>query len=99
MGGVITKWYVSDLGYVSLNRRNSFPQLVWRGDLNPYHRNNNFGVGDIRRLVSMGSPFQGSPFADKTSESPVVAWLAQHVLAGDGNAFDDLVSRARRQQH
>ena len=38
MGGVITKWYVSDLGNITnVPRRNSFPPLNWPGSSYPYH--------------------------------------------------------------
>ncbi len=100
MGGVIVKWYASDLGVQVTARRNFFPWLNWNGPNYQCHRDNNFGAGDVRRLVSVGSPFQGSPIADAVSNlginqyrrnlGQILGWPVPAPLNIDIDAGDDL---------
>ncbi len=96
MGGVITAWYASNFGDVTISRNDGFPNGSWNGKLFPFRSPNDFGVGDIRRFVSIGSPFNGSPLADAL----VGAFSAQAFLTaidlqtasatGNGAAVYDL---------
>ncbi len=61
MGGVLAAWYAAGLANTNLNRGDGFP--AGSGTNEPFQRALNFGVGDIRRFISVGSPFQGSPVA------------------------------------
>ncbi len=81
LGGLLTKWFVADLGAAQLVARGgSYSNFTTAKapDTN-YLRDNNFGGGDIRRFVSLDSPYQGSPLA--TQLAPLVdpikvsAWL------------------------
>jgi pimeloyl-ACP methyl ester carboxylesterase len=96
MGGVIVKWYASDLGNLGWGRRNNFPAAFWSGTTFQYKRNNNFGVGDVRRLISVGSPFRGSPLADAVSNTLGFNQFRTNLLNitglvnGDTCAADDL---------
>jgi hypothetical protein len=99
MGGVIVKWYASNMGNINQPRNfpqdDGFPNLIWPGALHPYLRADNFGVGDIRRLVSVGSPYQGSPIADYASAflgyDTVLLLLSNTPgMAGDTSAVNDL---------
>jgi len=100
MGGVIAKWYVSDIPPQAIVRIPLFTTTLWPGA--PYRRSNNFGVGDIRRLVTVGSPFRGSPIADLITlydialevKYPLFLQVLKLVtgVTGDLNAFTDLDS-------
>ena len=64
-GNVMVKWWASDLGNVSLVRPAGWPTpLSWPGAIYPYKTPGNFGLGGIRRFVSVGGPFYGSAWAD-----------------------------------
>jgi pimeloyl-ACP methyl ester carboxylesterase len=68
-GGQITRFYLANGMPMQFdrsgwsedhanNRTEDSPTGAW-----PYLRDSNFGVGSIRRFVTMGSPFKGSPWA------------------------------------
>jgi pimeloyl-ACP methyl ester carboxylesterase len=78
MGGLLVKWFAADFGrYLSQNPAGEtvsrdpggapntlYPAFhLGRDPSNDYLRDNNFGGGDIHRLVTLGTPFQGSPVA------------------------------------
>ena len=73
-GGVMVKWWVSELGNISRQRDTvrGWPPLIWGGasPANLYHTNDNFGVGYIRRFISIGSPFKGSAWGDAVAGIP-----------------------------
>lgn len=73
MGGLLTKWYIADtnLGgtrvprpgfpsprYDITDQRVPFPDPSGRWD---YIRPDNWGAGSIRRFITIGTPFNGSP--------------------------------------
>jgi len=72
MGGVITRFYVADLaeGHFARDDDDVWKKLInQRRDTSPngywnYLRDANFGAGSIRRFISTGSPFKGSPLAN-----------------------------------
>ena len=68
-GGVATAWYIGNFGATKMGRSDQFPVFNFPADM--YLRPNNFGVGDIRRFISIDSPFNGSPIAD----AAVSAWF------------------------
>ena len=100
MGGVIVKWYASDIIVGEQPRRWLFPDINWNWDPIQHQpcvtcqfvRANNFGVGDVRRLVTVGSPFRGSPIADEVASLGyiVVSAGVAAFATGDGTAVDDL---------
>ena len=70
LGGQLTRFFIADempnlmershwLNYVQNNRSPNSSEWRW-----PYLRDNNFGAGDIRRFIPLGSPFRGSPIAN-----------------------------------
>lgn len=72
-GGQLARFYIADgmpaiidrVGWISslLNGRNEASASGrW-----PYLRSGNYGAGSIRRLVTLGSPFKGSPLANTAS--------------------------------
>lgn len=97
MGGVIAKWYARDIGLTNQPRRNGFPNMNWNSPVATYlnRRANNFGIGDIRSLVTVGSPLRGSPIADRVSNMTfalAVLRIGQILGAApnDINGLDDL---------
>ncbi len=97
MGGIIARWYASDLPTVTKQRKFGFPELVWSATDAMYKRADNFGTGDIHRLVSIDSPFWGSPYGQyvaKTLGYPVVLFTIRNSpvggYTGDGCAVYDL---------
>ncbi|MGI9015256.1 MAG: hypothetical protein ACR2GY_13560 [Phycisphaerales bacterium] len=71
MGGVVAKWLASDITPQNSNRVGGFPALIWPPGPH-FRRADNFGQGEFRRLITVGSPFRGSPLADKISQD--VGW-------------------------
>lgn len=76
MGGQLARTYISNLNWAdigAINRTRNGVQTAWPvatffrtgtfGDRR-YLRPDNWGAGDIRRLVTIGSPFKGSPLAN-----------------------------------
>lgn len=69
-GGQITRFYMADGIPVNIDR------VGWLGDADnhrsegdsaghwPYLRSSNWGAGSIRRFITLGSPFKGSPIAN-----------------------------------
>lgn len=90
MGGVLTAWYASDLGNIKLSRGDGFSNGAWNSADWPYKRANDFGEGDIRRFVSLGSPFNGSPWATfvvSAFTAGQISYIIQLNLTGaTGNA-------------
>lgn len=90
MGGQIARMYISDLtgqhprggNWLNMNlgpRDENDPSGRW-----PYLRSDNYGAGDIRRLITLGSPFQGSAWADVVedfAETPSVDTPAEEAGA------------------
>jgi hypothetical protein len=70
MGGVLVKWFVANFGGGQDISRDPLGDVGYgkfstnRDPKDQYLRSDNFGGGDIRRFVSVGSPFQGSPIAN-----------------------------------
>ena len=73
MGGVALRWYVSDTLASPRDRRIigsperlvNFPSIsTVRLGPDRFLRTDNFGRGDIRNIVTIGSPLSGSPFAN-----------------------------------
>jgi hypothetical protein len=88
MGGVIAKWYASNLPPISVPRNYpNAPWINWPGPL--YLRDDNFGTGDFRRLITIGSPLRGSEIADI-----VVATFSYWILLGKVILDDDLYGDA-----
>lgn len=79
MGGIAVRWYVSE-GLESLNgvARDMPPGygafFVQRGSADHFRRPDNFDRGDIRNVVTIGTPMLGSPFGN---------WVVRD-LCGDG---------------
>jgi hypothetical protein len=73
-GGQLARWYIAN---TTLNRPQSIDRPGWREDIDnfrassdpnyrwPYLRPSNWGAGSIRRLITLNSPFKGSPMADE----------------------------------
>jgi hypothetical protein len=103
MGAVILKWYSLDISVANQPRRNQFPNINWNspGFMYRNRRDKNFGVGDIRRLVSVGSPFQGSIIADHISNTlrhaKALVRLGQVLgaIPTDIDAVDDLGTQSQ----
>jgi pimeloyl-ACP methyl ester carboxylesterase len=100
MGGVISKWYASDIPAVTIARQTGYPNLVWAPGNNKCYDVDNWGCGRIHRFISIGSPFGGSPLANwvVTQQWVTAAQLKAFVanappgcnLNGDLNALADL---------
>ncbi len=69
MGGVVTMLYACNTGDIPITRADGFQNGDWYGLAYPYLRNDDYGVGDIRRIVTIGSPFGGSPLADAVASN------------------------------
>lgn len=96
-GGQLARFYIADgmpaiidrVGWISslLNGRNEANASGrW-----PYLRGGNYGAGSIRRLVTLGSPFKGSPLANTASlilapESPGFEFLLAWYTSGEMDA-------------
>jgi hypothetical protein len=94
-GSVMVEWWASDFGNISLARPAGWPgPLSWPGNLYPYRTPANFGVGGIRRFVSVGGPFWGSAWADYVAANftypQVVFWATAAGMTGDQSIFYDL---------
>jgi hypothetical protein len=75
-GGCITRFYISDYASFGLIQRTTadwarIPTFRQVGQIVgpaafrwPYLRDDNYGAGDIRRFISIGSPLKGSKIAD-----------------------------------
>ncbi len=76
-GGQLARTFISSLDWTdigTINRTRDGVQTIWPpatffrtgtfGDRR-YLRSDNWGAGDIRRLVTIGSPFKGSPIANE----------------------------------
>lgn len=78
-GGQVARFYIAGMPSGSRRRDsyNAWPDFDNTRDPNspigrwPYLRDKNFGAGSIRRLITLGSPFKGSPWASATAP-----WLA-----------------------
>ena len=97
MGGCLIKWYTLNLGKKITTRRNGFPSIQWAGNKTKfqYKRADDFGIGDVHRVVTVGTPFYGSPLADLISglgKNAVQTIISQSKgkLTGDGCAAGDL---------
>lgn len=88
MGGQLARFYIADgmpalinrPGYVenALNQRNETnDQGRW-----PYLRASNWGAGSIRRLITLGSPFKGSPLANAVSNLTAAGDASQQPRPG-----------------
>jgi pimeloyl-ACP methyl ester carboxylesterase len=94
MGGIIVKWYAANMASFKRDRTDGFPRINWTAT--PFLRGDNFGVGDVRRFISIDTPFGGSPIADEICINFGYLALAnailrrpQGYLKGDGCALDD----------
>lgn len=98
MGGMLAVWYAMNLGNITLFRPASsgFTSGVWYGAKFPFIRDNNFGQGDFRRIVTIDSPFEGSPVAVQLESLglnlPLKTLILQQGGSGDFNCFYDLAS-------
>jgi len=99
MGGVVAKWYAGATAQQNFPRSPRwflFPRFNWQPS---YIRDNNFGIGDFHRLISVGSPYSGSPLADLTTFRtwPAVMLFvgATPGLHGNGCCYYDLGTRSR----
>ncbi len=96
MGGALTAWYAGDLGNITVTRGDGFPGGSWNSADWPYRRANDFGIGDIRRFVSIGSPFDGSPWASlvcndfTAGQISYIIQLNISTASGNGEAVWDL---------
>lgn len=72
-GGQLTRTYISTLDWSNFGpqartRDGAATQrpaaLFFRSEYERYLRPNNWGAGDIRRFIPIGSPFKGSPWAN-----------------------------------
>lgn len=99
MGGDLAKWYASDIpAFRPVSRARAGwsggPDFVWGGC--PFKRNDDFGLGDLRRVVTLDSPLDGSPLADTIytnfsyNQVNLVLITASSVLHGNGCACYDL---------
>jgi pimeloyl-ACP methyl ester carboxylesterase len=71
-GGQLTRTYISTLDWSNFGPQartrdgaaTQWPAaLFFRSEYERYLRPNNWGAGDIRRFIPIGSPFKGSPYA------------------------------------
>ncbi|MBY0310432.1 MAG: hypothetical protein K2W85_00025 [Phycisphaerales bacterium] len=110
MGGQLTRLYLSDLDGISIPRRwhdgvfqdtcldllpDSWPNLsINRLPNQKYIRPDNYGGGDIRRFISVGTPFDGSQVAALSflASNHVMIRKGREILGGrfpDAQAFFD----------
>lgn len=122
MGGLITKWFISDFaGIDSADRSDQFkrqlefpglsrncysgactiktnrhPDQVYLRSQQAGRDQSNFGSGDIRRVITVGTPFGGSDIANRVLSLPggpflsIVRDWGESSWVGDLGAFDDL---------
>ena len=95
-GGILSAWYAANMGLVVINRKDGFLPGLWNGAKDQFIRAENYGRGDIRRLITIGTPFNGSPIAGAVETAMTAANIESqlnfHGFAGDGEAVDDLMS-------
>ena len=88
MGGALAKWCASDIpqffsSQPLLHTRDGWadaPDFVWT-NAQKYARPDNFGIGDLRRLVTLDSPLAGSEIGEKIYTRMSFATL--HALSID----------------
>jgi len=137
MGGVVAKWYLSDipaavpdrdrmlvcgigtppswftpiLPLTSLMTPIPVPKITWRqtgtnlgnGIGQIYNkRSDNFNLGDCRRLITVGSPFQGSPVGNWVVTNVYYEYILVAIYptgggigSGDGCAANDLSTSSK----
>ncbi len=95
-GGLLSAWYAANMSNVTITRADGFANGFWSGRNDQYIRPNDFGKGDIRRLVTLGSPLNGSPLADGAeanyTANSILFKLTFLGYGGDGEAIDDLMN-------
>ena len=90
-GGEMVKFWAADFGAGGLPRPAGWPAFSSAG--NPYKTASTFGLGGIRRFVSIGSPFRGSLWSDfivLNFSYPIVSAGAGLVMTGDETLIADL---------
>jgi len=94
MGGLLGKLFCSDLDNIDISRKdNHYPIRINRLDpLSTLHYNNpsNWGSGAFRRFVSIGTPFDGSSWANSSEVVIKARSLLQqlkHELFHNDNGF------------
>lgn len=96
-GGVLSAWYAANMSNITIARADGFSNGFWSGKNDQYIRPNDFGIGDIRRLVTLGSPLNGSPLADGAeanyTANSILGKLTFLGYGGDGEAVDDLMNQ------
>lgn len=82
---------------ITIARADGFANGFWSGRNDQYIRPNDFGKGDIRRLVTLGSPMNGSPLADGAeanyTSNSILTKLTFLGYGGDGESIDDLMNQ------
>jgi pimeloyl-ACP methyl ester carboxylesterase len=94
MGGVIAKWYAADFSASTIMRKYGFLPMNWAGQ-SQCHRADNFGVGDLHRVLTVGSPLLGSPWGALLSPRGFTKCFVLETEMGgqgDGDAIYDLGS-------
>ncbi|MFO0829182.1 MAG: hypothetical protein U0572_13665 [Phycisphaerales bacterium] len=99
-GGQLARFYVADGMPELINRigwLNNLSNMRAAGDPDghwPYLRDDNYGAGSINRLITLGSPFKGSPKANQAAailasgergEDPPAGNVALTYWYGEGN--------------
>lgn len=85
MGGQAVRTYISNINGNTARQPGAWPSLLLQrsegasGFRVPYQRAANFGLGDIRRFIAIGSPFRGSPIAN--AATPLFANTEGNLLA------------------
>ncbi|NOX57734.1 MAG: hypothetical protein GXP29_02610 [Planctomycetes bacterium] len=77
MGACLVKWYVSDIAIPPNSPASvripggGWPNIAWSGT-RPFKRADNFGRGDLRRVITIGGPLRGSPMGNEVTWSLLV---------------------------
>ncbi len=93
-GGLLTSWYIADFTETpaGIDRPLQYIDgVAAKDEENRYMRDSNFGTGDIRRFISMGTPYLGSPLANELLEvvNPTTTYNTAMIFAKENtNLFD-----------
>jgi hypothetical protein len=89
MGGCVAKWYAENYGAFTHARINGFPAISWTGQFT-CNRADNFGAGEFHRIITIGSPLNGSPLADSLVAN--AGYNGLQLAAGGAHLNGDLAA-------